>query len=357
MSETPESVVRGVPGLHLNCRSTGACCRAGYTLGPVEPRVAAILDAAEVGAWCPPAAEGWSEDRMAPTGEPVRFLRQVNGACVFLGSDQLCAVHANLGAESKPAFCRLFPISAIRDPSGIVVGVRPNCHAQSIADSAPLDAERLTELAGLAQTAGLATFQPSAVRVYGGRAVSLDDWMYLEERVVDLSDGGPRFLLRAMRQTLVQAMPTGWPSLPTNGYDEAWRHVASDLLALLRPLSTGPALGPRQERVQAVVGLLDRALVAPREPVYDPAARSYLARQLRSAVMLKKFADVGTFAAGMGRFALGVEVVARAWPGEVVDCAALGPPWSMWHDIAVHPSVIGWFRAHGARLEAAFLAA
>lgn len=48
-----------------------------------------------------------------------RFLRHVDGACVFLEADGRCAVHAQSGFDAKPGPCRKFPFYTVADPTGL----------------------------------------------------------------------------------------------------------------------------------------------------------------------------------------------------------------------------------------------
>jgi hypothetical protein len=52
-------------------------------------------------------------------------LRLVDGACVFLGEDDRCRIHATLGAQAKPTPCRQFPLVAVQAEDGVRIGVDP----------------------------------------------------------------------------------------------------------------------------------------------------------------------------------------------------------------------------------------
>lgn len=55
-------------------------------------------------------------------------LRQVDGACVFLGEDARCRIHAAFGAAAKPRICRQYPVVAVRTEAGGRVGLDPGCY-------------------------------------------------------------------------------------------------------------------------------------------------------------------------------------------------------------------------------------
>lgn len=47
--------------------------------------------------------------------------------CVFLDSDNLCAVHKSSGMEAKPIACQFFPLHAIQSPDGIDLSLNTGC--------------------------------------------------------------------------------------------------------------------------------------------------------------------------------------------------------------------------------------
>ncbi len=54
-------------------------------------------------------------------------LRQVDGRCVFLTGDRLCAVHARAGLAAKPLACRQYPLVVVRAEDEVRVGLDPGC--------------------------------------------------------------------------------------------------------------------------------------------------------------------------------------------------------------------------------------
>ncbi|MCA9545200.1 MAG: YkgJ family cysteine cluster protein [Myxococcales bacterium] len=108
-----------LPEAHFACQGTGMCCQ-GYQFGPIDDDVAArilahpfVENAARI------AAAGGPFTTAEVHGEPMRVLSRVNGRCVFLADDGLCVVHKELGAEAKPALCRLYPLNVAVAPDGV----------------------------------------------------------------------------------------------------------------------------------------------------------------------------------------------------------------------------------------------
>ena len=63
--------------------------------------------------------------------DPVadRHLRMDAGRCVFLDPQELCRIHAQMGAESKPFVCRQYPLILLRTAQGeLRAGIDPGCY-------------------------------------------------------------------------------------------------------------------------------------------------------------------------------------------------------------------------------------
>ncbi len=120
-----ERVVALGPPRHA-CHACGSCC-TGWRVKVAEHeherigRHAAALDVAD------PIVDG--------------TLRTVAGACVFLGVDRLCRIHAAFGGAEKPAVCQVFPRLAIEAGDAVRIGVDPGCSStwRSFVDGPELD--------------------------------------------------------------------------------------------------------------------------------------------------------------------------------------------------------------------------
>lgn len=107
-----------------------------------EPRVVALGPVRHACHQCGTCCTGWRvqvhrdeharvEAHAAALGVPEPIvegtLRVVDGACVFLGSDRACAIHARFGEAEKPAVCRAFPRHLVHTEAGLRVGADPGC--------------------------------------------------------------------------------------------------------------------------------------------------------------------------------------------------------------------------------------
>lgn len=107
----------------FGCAGSGACCQV-YDPGPLTDEDLARLDAAAptIRAGLPHLDPGpWIVTQELEEGGSWRYLRRVNGRCLFLKPDGLCGVHATAGREAKPDACRLFPFDAVRTVEGVKV--------------------------------------------------------------------------------------------------------------------------------------------------------------------------------------------------------------------------------------------
>lgn len=286
-----------------SCQRCGACCRS-FTLGPVEPEIIAALQAADIGAHWPPAAEApWHRDG---------YLTHRDGGCVFLMPDRRCFLHAHLGPQSKPGFCRQFPLRFVRDPAGVVAVVRPDCtgFSRSHRDGAPLP-EAVDAVAGMA--VAVTSFAPEQVTILPGRSVALADWMALEPRLLgtlrDL-DVEPAGLIAATRRTL---------SLD-DGVDPDRTVLA--MRAVMAALSAALAAAPDDDVTVRMRRIAATPLVAPMP--LESHDRAYLNLLLRSHIQGKVFAPYGSLAAGLGLFLLNARLARLAAPSD------LGPTLSAW---------------------------
>lgn len=332
-------IPRTVSGNRWACTGCGACCRAGYALGPVAKETIDALEARGIRDRWAPAADGWYDELPGPDGSPAAYLRAPGGACVFLREDQRCAIHAEWGAEFKPWFCRRYPLAPVQDMQGPVVVVRPSCEGwhRTFQSGPELTAEELVEAVALTPPERTARFAPAAVEVLPGRGVSGEDWMLLEQRLLAAlaHDSDPWSLARTCRDVFRQAMPSGWPPADPAIADAATQAALTGFHRVLRAAMAGPSgTPPHRRRVEVVHAALDRAVVAPGgERALTPEAQAWLALNLRSAVLGKELLTSGPVIAGLGLFLVGVDLFARAHPDPVVPVDAFGVGWAMWHDL------------------------
>ncbi len=304
--------VRVPAGLRWTCHGCGSCC-TGHDLGPVEDEVVARLESADIAASWPPAAAGWKTERHGPDGKPIVFLRQVDGACVFLGPDRRCGVHTNLGSSAKPGFCREFPYNLVEDPKGLAAVIRATCAGfhHSFRDGPLIGDADVDAVSRLPRVVPRARFAPERVAILPEQAIPVDDWMALEDAIlaaVEREDGDPRALVAIVRRTLT---PEAAPVRPAQ-YEAAIDALCHALGQVMRSVLSGQSGAPHQVAfARDALAMLDRARTSRPAPLTSEE-RAWLNLLLRSAILGKAWAASGSVAAGLGVWLAGVEIAARA---------------------------------------------
>ncbi len=134
--------------LRFTCTRCGDCCRSwNVMLGPGEEERLGAFD------W-----RGREEELVAaatvvssplPNGRRARRLvRRDDGACIYLGRDNLCRLHRHFGAAAKPLMCQLYPFGFYPVGDELAVDCSFACRSISQRTGAPL-AERFPEWAAL----------------------------------------------------------------------------------------------------------------------------------------------------------------------------------------------------------------
>lgn len=322
-------------GLRWTCSGCGACC-TGYELGPVEPelverwREAGLLDRG-------PAAEHGAVDERG-------HLRTLDGRCVFLTDDRRCAVHAALGPEAKPGFCREFPFQLVEDPLGLVAVVRASCLGFGrTSQEGPL--VRPVDVAEV-QAAGRTPrrFAPKEVPVVPGMVLPLDRYMALEQQLVatveQAPEVGPAGLVARVRDRI---LPWGPPPNPGQAR-VAEEAVLRALRVLLEHVVEQPGGAPHQRAFARES--LDRLRAAHEragEPlVLDGDAVAFANLLLRSHLLAKRFTAWGGVAEGLGVWLVGATVACRT--ADAPSAEAVGAAWRAWERFEAIGLVSRWLR-------------
>lgn len=117
------------PGATFQCFNDGLCCTDIHALGPITK------------------SEAKSMRRLSEPG--VEFNEDIEELCLAAGQDGqchfraqgLCSVHAELGAEAKPAGCRRFPYGLVATPDGGRVTTEHRCPCRTLGERPPIDLE------------------------------------------------------------------------------------------------------------------------------------------------------------------------------------------------------------------------
>ena len=119
---------RTAPGTSFSCKSCNRCCSEHHLLGPVTRVERDRILTAFAGLDDQRGADP-SNFLPLPTGDgrELYLLRTRDGFCSYLGDDGLCRVHKEIGVDTKPAVCRMFPYRMVHTPSGWDTGLSLSC--------------------------------------------------------------------------------------------------------------------------------------------------------------------------------------------------------------------------------------
>jgi len=305
-------------GARWDCRGCGKCCHH-HVLGPVEPEVVQAIEAHGVEKlWPDRAGRPWAKHLPGP-GPEGWYLEKIDGHCVFLDDDKMCTVHAQMGPAEKPAFCREYPFTVVREPRGLAIIVRESCggfHEASV-DGQPLE-DHAAEVAALPRAYPVQEFGGQPVALQPGLGVTAEDWLYLEDAVKkDILDNDrqPAAHIAAVRARMLAAVRR---DDPTPDRLKALRATGA-MLQVYRMVLDKAVAEPSADAAEVAFakklrGHVFRAMSAlPRGvPPLDRSARDYVSLLLRSHLLGKRFLPHGSVAAGLGLFLHNIHTAALA---------------------------------------------
>ncbi|TNE89133.1 MAG: hypothetical protein EP330_11885 [Deltaproteobacteria bacterium] len=338
---TPE--IRTPPETRWTCGGCGACCR-GYSFGPVSERIIKGLEEADIGAhWPLAASQPWYQIQDGPTGEAY-YLAKVDDHCIFLRDDNLCAVHAALGAEAKPAFCREFPFHLVEDERGLTAVIRADCKSwHESFDSAEPVAADAAEVAAMTRVMPIRQFKGDTVPVLPGVAVPMGQWLELEDVLAAglVRERQPEAHIAWIRTQLVRA---GMP-LPEEGNPERARMAQQALLQAMAMMmrrvlaEEGPneQQAEAEERARAVELVLSR--LGEPLPALDDRAVGFLGAALRSVWTGRLWTSGGDVAGGLGRWLFLVTCARIEAGGDTLTAAEFSKTYHLWRRFAVNRTI------------------
>jgi Fe-S-cluster containining protein len=335
-------------GSRFGCQGSGACCR-GHRLGPLADEDVARLESLGHGE----AVITLERD----DGGSARYLRQVEGRCLFLEDDDRCGLHRRHGADSKPGFCRLYPLELAATIEGLKLYDKGACAtlARSARSGLPL-AEQLGEARAIAGTPPLyhpvvrfsdrllydhahhLAFTRAGLGLVGRGAGAGETLRALGRLALALGEALAAFPLEPgeperARDAVLGADPAPLFAPASLGVQQEGAEMLSVVLADLEEVAAAPgvraALGERQAGAMEALLAATRARAlrladpdaapAPRAPVDDETLRLSIAQQLFSTRSLVADRPL----AGLLRMAV------------VCACAATHADLSLGHSLAV----------------------
>jgi hypothetical protein len=245
-------------------------------------------------------------------------LTAIDGHCVFLQDDGLCAIHATHGEAAKPGFCREFPFHIVQERTNTVGIIRAECEGwYKSFTQGPIIDDRLESVQKLPRVVPHRSFTNPQVMLFPRSAISLEHWDHMEGellRCLQEEGRGVEGDIGELRNVILTLAKQ--PSSPSQ--KSAYLGCAGKILApMTRTLSAVlqiPHADPHQvvftqnslSRIQQTL----RAIESDSLPPYSQSEAEYYNIVLQNWIMGKLFQGVGSLSAGLGAFALGA-LVAR----------------------------------------------
>ena len=343
-----------------SCHSCTACCR-GFQFGPVEEEVIQGLTAHTPESWWEPAASTpWFQARSGPDGAPHYYLTAIDGHCIFLRDDGLCAVHAKLGEAAKPGFCREFPHHIIEEKDDYVGVIRAECEGwyKSYQSGEPIEST-LEAIRALPRVVPRRHFAPKQVMLFPTTAISYEHYQHLENelcRCLEEQNRGIEGDLRELRTVIRTLAGMADEASDMAAYRQNAAQVLAPLVHMLNAILQMPHADPYQvqftrasrERLQHTLVFLESGTSLPRSQHFD----EYFNLVLRNDILGKRFQSVGSLTAGLGLFALGT-LVARC-SSEDGDLSHAAAHYAGWLRFSAIPAVQQSLTTHRVRLSTLF---
>ena len=303
-----------------SCQSCGACCR-GFSFGPVEEHIVRGLEAKNIAEHWEPAKEEWYI-RHPQTGD--LYFTHVDGHCIFLQEDNLCAIHARWGSEAKPWFCREYPFSVVEDEEGLNITVRDDCGGfHKSMDSGELVSAQVEEILSIVRPIPHQRFAPQQVVILPGLGVSVANWLQVESMLLEQCTDSAKDSVQAMRQSLYR-MANRTQHAPSAPFEEIFSTLRMILIQKMQSVPVDPVMNRSKKHI---LSMLEASL---QEGWVQPEVEAYFVRILHTRILGKAFARLGGFPAGMGFFLLEYAIFAHRGSREEV-----GTMYSAWRR-AIH---------------------
>lgn len=169
------------PGAAFRCFGDGLCCTDIHALGVLtRSEVKALRQRDKLSVIYSDDVDGFC-------------LKPVDSRCVFLDPQDRCGIHAQYGAEAKPAGCRRFPYGLVSTPYGGRVTTEHRCPCRTLGDRPEIileDADR-----SLRDNGGRLDSDkdvPSRIPMRDGEKLLFDRYLAIETDMIARLNAGAR---------------------------------------------------------------------------------------------------------------------------------------------------------------------
>lgn len=247
------------PGARYTCFGDGLCCTDIHGIGPLTKKECAQMRRIDR------KSAGWNDHH-----DDYMLNTAADGGCVFLMSDQRCAVHAELGPEAKPDGCRRFPLGLVATPVGGRITTEHRCPCRTMGDRPDIDPESAESSVSEGGRL-IADRRIKRVPMRANKEVKFSEWEAIEADYLRRLRG---------REPLMQILDThSFPALRGSSWDKQ----ADEFIAARDGSQFGVAMAWVGDTIRAIQnGHTPRPPGRPWSPAFDRAqARSPKARTSR----------------------------------------------------------------------------
>lgn len=176
-----------------------------------------------------PGLEIIGKDPSGKTG----VIAKIDNECIML-EDNLCQIHSNLGSQSKPFACRMFPFIFRETPLGVHVGVSYHCPRVRQNEGIPLK-EHAPEILALVKTGHFE--KPSeTLQLTSNLAVDWDGYFFIEDFINNciINSGALRGTWEAMSSIAAFSMMKKCDNVKTVSGDDISRYFLIPAPAVMK---------------------------------------------------------------------------------------------------------------------------
>jgi len=191
--------VRPLPSVqNWDCQGCSDCCRT-YSVGVSEEERVRI----DGQKWeDDPALKGVPPTVFDPGIGGYRMNHTADGACVLLGPDNRCRIHAKFGSAAKPMACRIYPFVLVPAGDHWRVGIRFSCPSAAKNEGRPLTEQGadVKEYAALMEADAGERFRERPVPpLQPGQVLPWQDLLRFTKAILDLLRDEARPVERRLR--------------------------------------------------------------------------------------------------------------------------------------------------------------
>ena len=280
---------RTIKDARWSCQSCGACCR-GFSFGPIEEHIIQGLKDKDVEQHWAPAKDQWYIQH--PQTNDFYFSH-VDGHCVFLQPNNLCAIHARWGEAAKPWFCREYPFHVVADKQGVSITVREDCGGfHKSFQKGKLVSAYVEDVLSIERIVARQEFSPAQVVILPGLGVAVENWLQVEPILLEQIQVDVPTSVRTIRRMLYSMAGRQEQTIPFP-LDRVLDSIRQTLRARIASLSLDPLLTENQ---QYLLSMLEN----PPQKEQEENVEAYFLAIAKNRIMSKSFARLGSLPAGLG---------------------------------------------------------